>query len=188
MRSSANTNGQIGSGVQRQIVPKPRLFSDLRSTWATWLVPLPKNLTAAELEEQVIAALRSIAENHLTILGENQGTLMYARFSDKHPGVDKSGNRVVRIDVLSPRSKALSLLKITIDKELENGNLICQVECMSSGPLPCTVPLSPVLNSLLWWVPYPDIGSRTVKQLETMKQLLEAELAITINQVIFRTN
>eukprot|EP00467_Chlorarachnion_reptans_P014333 CAMPEP_0114513144 /NCGR_PEP_ID=MMETSP0109-20121206/15392_1 /TAXON_ID=29199 /ORGANISM="Chlorarachnion reptans, Strain CCCM449" /LENGTH=205 /DNA_ID=CAMNT_0001692955 /DNA_START=214 /DNA_END=828 /DNA_ORIENTATION=- len=82
---------------------------------------------------------------------------------------------VVTVSMLTGSARWLNVIDLTVEKNpsLEQGGYIVKAKASSTGILPMYVPLAPVLNTALFWAPFPDNGSNKENLLKLEKVLLQ---------------
>lgn len=82
---------------------------------------------------------------------------------------------VVVISCLTARMKWLDLIELRVCDGPEEGKCEIKAECKSTGVCPMIVPMAPVMNLFLFWIPFGD-GGKCAQSLLAVRKALRSEL------------
>lgn len=194
-QSTSITNARLNSTDVQRRAPPGAVTKSIHATWATWLIPCPKDMNASSLTQALVSAIAEITSNPMKPVDDKRGVWTakdapYARFVHKNRDKEfgKDGNRVVRVDLLTHSFKWLDCLIFKIEKDLINDRLTIHAHCFSTGLFPCTFPASFAFSWLGVLFPFSD-GTTTLKEIDLFRVLIAEKLQIdaeSIDQVSYR--
>jgi hypothetical protein len=100
-----------------------------------------------------------------------------------------NGNSL-QIDVFTPGAKWLDVITITLfgSSSSANKGYSAKVVCNSTGFLPMSIPLAPVLNLFLFWMPFGDNGQSARQHYALAKAINAVGGAGTVTSRTIRTS
>jgi hypothetical protein len=125
-----------------------------------------------ELEESVEAAMSLVWD---CAFDGSRGWSQYK--------LDRAGRRMV-LHFLTPKAKWLDALELSFSAAGTGGGTRVRVSAFSTGMLPLSIPLAPLLNVALLWFPFGDKDGKCGTEIDELKELVVRKSKRVSSQVL----